>query len=35
MGLMYIAQGHNAVSLVKLKPATLQSQIKLSTTEPL
>ena len=30
-----LAQGHNAVRLVRLKPATLRSGVKHSTTEPL
>ena len=30
----YPAQGHNAVPLVRLKPATPRSQVKQSTTEP-
>ena len=29
-----LAQGHNAVSLVRLKPATPRSRVKHSTTEP-
>ena len=32
---MCLAQEHNAVAPVKLKPATPQSQVKHSTTEPL
>ena len=32
---MCLAQGHNAVMLVRLKPATHRSQVKHSTTEPL
>ena len=32
---MSLAQGHNAVPQVKLKPATPRSRDKLSTTEPL
>ena len=32
---MCLAQGHNAVMIVKLKPATPQSRVKHSTTEPL
>ena len=34
-GLMCLAQGHNAVPLARLKPATFQSQVKLSSTKPL
>ena len=34
-GLMCLAKGHNAVMLVRLKFAALQSRIKRSTTEPL
>ena len=34
-GLICLAQGHNAVTPVRLEPATLQSQDKHSTTEPL
>ena len=34
-GLMCLAQGHNAVVLVRLEPATPRSQVKHSTTEPL
>ena len=30
-----LAQGHNAVTPVRLEPAALQSQVKHSTTEPL
>ena len=33
-GLMCLAQGHNAVMPVRLEPATLQSRVKHSTTEP-
>ena len=32
---MCLAQGHNAVMLVSLKPAAPQSRVKQSTTEPL
>ena len=32
---MCLSQGHNAVSPVRLKPATLRSQVKYCTTEPL
>ena len=32
-GLMCLAQGHNAVTLVRLEPAALQSWVKHSTTE--
>ena len=32
---MCLAQGHNAVTLVKLEPAAPQSRVKHSTTEPL
>ena len=32
---MCLAQGHNAVTLVRLKPATPRSRVKHSTTEPL
>ena len=32
---MCLAQGHNAVTLVRLKPAVSQSRVKHSTTEPL
>ena len=35
LGLMCLAQGHNTVTLVKLKPATPRSRVKYSTTEPL
>ena len=34
-GLMCLAQGHNTVLQVRLDPATPQSLVKLSTTEPL
>ena len=34
-GLMYLAQGHNAVMPVRLQHATPQSRDKHSTTEPL
>ena len=32
---MCLAQGHNAVTLVRLKPAASWSRVKHSTTEPL
>ena len=32
---MCLAQGHNAVTPVSLKPAAPRSQVKHSTTEPL
>ena len=32
---MCLAQGHNAVLLVRLKPATPQSRVKYSASEPL
>ena len=32
---MCLAQGHNAVTPVRLEPAALQSRVKHSTTEPL
>ena len=32
---MCLAQGHNEVTLVRLKPADPQSRVKLSTTEQL
>ena len=32
---MCLAQGHNAVTPVRLEPATPRSQVKYSTTEPL
>ena len=35
LGLMCLAQGHNAVTLVKLEPVAPPSRVKLSTTEPL
>ena len=35
LGLLCLAQGHNAVTLVRLKPAVPWSQVKHSTTEPL
>ena len=35
LGLMCLAQGHNAVTPVRLKPAALRSRVKNSTTEPL
>ena len=34
-GLMRLAQGHDTVTPVRLEPATPQSQVKHSTTEPL
>ena len=34
-GLMRLAQGHNAVTAVRLEPAALLSQVKHSITEPL
>ena len=34
-GLMCLAQGHNAATPVRLKPAIPRSQDKCSTTEPL
>ena len=34
-GLMGLAQGHNAVTPVRLEPAALGSRVKHSTTEPL
>ena len=34
-GLMCLAQGHNTVTLVRLKPTTPLSRVKHSTTEPL
>ena len=34
-GLVCLAQGHNAVTSVRLEPATPQSRVKHSTTEPL
>ena len=34
-GLMCLAQGHNAVMLVRLEPVTLRSRVKYSTNEPL
>ena len=33
-GLMCLAQGHKAVTVVRLEPAALQSRVKHSTTEP-
>ena len=33
LGLMYLAQGHNAVTLVWLEPVALQTPVKQSTTE--
>ena len=35
LGLMCLAQGHNAVNLVRLEPAALRFRVKHSTTEPL
>ena len=35
LGLMCLAQGHNVVTPVRLKPAALQSRVKHSTTGPL
>ena len=35
LGLMCLAQGHNAVTTVRLDPAASRSQVKHSTTEPL
>ena len=35
LGLMCLAQGHNAVMPVSLKPAAPRSRVKHSTTEPL
>ena len=32
---MCLAQGHNAVTLIRLKPAALRFQVKHSATEPL
>ena len=32
---MCLAQGHNAVTLLRLEPTTPQSQVKHSITEPL
>ena len=32
---MCLAQGHNAVTLVRLEPADLRYRVKHSTTEPL
>ena len=34
-GLLCYAQGHNAVTPVRLKPTTTRSRVKNSTTEPL
>ena len=34
-GLMCLAQGHNAVTPVRLEPTALRSSVKNSTTEPL
>ena len=33
--LMFLAQGHNAVALVRLEPTALRSRVKHSTTKPL
>ena len=33
--LMCLAQGHNALMLVRLEPVALKSRVKHSTTEPL
>ena len=33
-GLMFLAQGHNAVTPVRLEPAALRPRVKHSTTEP-
>ena len=35
LGLMCLAQGHNAVMLLRLEPTAPQSRVKHSTTEPL
>ena len=35
LGLMCLAQGHNAVMPVRLEPAALRSAVKHSITEPL
>ena len=35
LGLMCLAQGHNAVTPVRLEPTAPRSQVKHSTTEPL
>ena len=35
LGLMCLAQGHNAVRLVRLKPTALRSGVKHFTTDPL
>ena len=32
---MFLAQGHNAVTLVRFEPVASQSRVKHSTTEPL
>ena len=32
---MCLAQGHNAVTPIRLEPAALRSRVKYSTTEPL
>ena len=34
-GLMCLAQGHNAVTPIRLEPTALRSQVKRSNTEPL
>ena len=35
VGFMCLAQGHNAVTSVRLGPTALRSRVKNSTTEPL
>ena len=35
LGINVLAQGHNAVTPVRLGPTTLQPRVKRSTTEPL
>ena len=35
LGLMCLAQGHNAMTPLRLEPAALQSRVEHSTTEPL
>ena len=35
LGLMCLAQGHNAVTSLRLEPAAPRSRVKHSTTEPL
>ena len=35
LGLMVLAQGHNAVTPVRLQPAAPRSRVKHSTTQPL